>query len=54
MAGANRNPVDSERGSIRKIEAEALVLADQSDDARLPVTQRGRRRASRCLCENIL
>jgi hypothetical protein len=39
MAGANRDPIDVKRGSIREPDAEPTVLADQPDDARLAVTQ---------------
>jgi hypothetical protein len=54
MASANRDPIGAKRGSIRKLEAEPIVIADQLDDPRLAMTQRGRRRASRCLCESRL
>src|ERR1700677_139664 len=54
MASTNRNPVDVKRGSIRKINAEAVVLSGQSYGSRLPVAQRSRRRSSCGLRENLL
>ena len=39
VAGANRNPIDLKRSPVRKIEAETLALADQPDDAGLPVAK---------------